>query len=68
MGKRDELFRKFGPILLEAVLRIQLAETNRLRHRLSMPVLEPDDVLRALENELEKLTEYDWMKEVEDVV
>lgn len=67
MAKRDDLYQKFGPVLFEAIVTVLLAETNRLRLRLSMPAVDMQDFITALENELEKLTPYDWMADEEMV-
>jgi len=63
MPERDELFRKFGPILLEAVILVILEEANRIRNKLGMPNLTKQDVLDELNNHLSELEPYDWMEQ-----
>lgn len=62
MPGREELFRQFGPILLEAFMIMVLEETNRLRKKLNMPELTKQDVLDEINNHLSELPEYDWME------
>lgn len=63
MSQRDELFRKFGPILLEAICLVILDEVNRLRTHVNMPPITKQDVLDELNNHLSELEPYDWMSE-----
>lgn len=62
MPKRDEMFSKFGPILLEAVMWVILDYQNELRQNQGMPLLTMDDVILKLENHLSELEPYDWME------
>ena len=62
MAKRDDLFQKFGPLLLEATLMIMLEETNRLRAKLGMPEVTKQDVLDQFNNHLSELEPYSWME------
>lgn len=61
MAGRDETFRKFGPILLEACCWVLLDYQNELRREQGMELLTMDDVLLKLENHLTELEPYDWM-------
>lgn len=63
MPKRDELFQKFGPLLLEAVMIVILEEANRVRRKIGMPEITKQDVLDELNNHLSELQPYDWMNE-----
>lgn len=63
MAKRDELFRKFGPLLTEAILLIHFEEANRVRRWLGKPEITKQDVLDELNNHLSDLQPYDWMQE-----
>lgn len=58
---RDELMRKFGPILLEAFAIMVLDETNRIRQYVGMPKITKQQVLDEISNHLSTLTLYDWM-------
>jgi len=61
MSIRDDTFRKFGPILLEACCWVLLDYQNELRKSQGMKLLTMDDVLLKLENHLSELEPYDWM-------
>lgn len=63
MSQRDDLFSKFGPILLEACCWVLLDFQNELRQEQGMKLLAMDDVLLKLENHLSELEPYDWMNE-----
>jgi len=65
MAKREDLFKKFGPILTEAVLTVQLQEANRVRSWLGKPQITKQDLLDELNNALSDLEPYSWMNEVE---
>jgi len=65
MSKRDELYRKFGPLLLEAMVKMLIKEQNRIRARLGMPEITLQDAVDALESELNELQPYDWFEEPE---
>jgi hypothetical protein len=60
---RDELYRRFGPMLLEAVARVILDEINILRTQASLPERDLSQVVDAIENKLNLLTKYDWMND-----
>jgi len=66
MSQRDDLFRKFGPILLEAFTIIAIEETNRLRAQIDMPQITKQDFLNKINNHLSELEPYDWMSESEE--
>lgn len=61
MAKRDELFAKFGPILLEAIVVMQVEETNRLRAKLNMPPVTKQMFYDEINNHLSELEPYGWM-------
>ncbi len=63
MAGRDETYRKFGPILLEAVCLVIHDQINDLRNEQGMPEITEQDILDNLNNHLSSLTLYDWMKE-----
>lgn len=63
MAKRDELFKKFGPILLEAFAIMILEEVNRIRQHVGMPQITKQQVLDEINNHLSELEPYDWMQE-----
>lgn len=61
MTTRDETFRQFGPILLEACCWVLLDYQNELRREQGMPELAMQDVIDKLNNHLNELEPYDWM-------
>lgn len=63
MAIRDDTFRKFGPILLEACCMILLEYQNELRQEQGMPLLTMQDIYDKLNNHLTELEPYSWMKE-----
>lgn len=58
---RDEIYRKFGPVLLEAVVMVIKDEINALRSLHSLPDRTSQQLINALETKLAGLTNYDWM-------
>lgn len=63
MTTRDETFRQFGPILLEAVVLILLEQVNVLRKEQGMREITEQDLIDSLNNHLSELEPYDWMEE-----
>lgn len=61
MEKRDELFRQFGPILLEAIVDFLLDNVNTLRREQGMPEITKDKYLTLLLNHITELPPYEWM-------
>jgi len=61
MAQRDELYRKFGPKLLEATTDFLLDNVNALRKEQGMPEIPKDDYLSLLSNHITELPDYDWM-------
>jgi hypothetical protein len=58
---RDQLYKKFGPIELEAVVRLIFSEINILRVRAGLAERTIQQGIDALESQLSALTKYDWM-------
>lgn len=65
MIAREELYRMFGPKLLEAIVLIIKDEVNLLRAEHSLPARTDQDIIDALENKLSNILDYDWMDEQE---
>lgn len=61
MAKRDELFGKFGPILIEALFDFLLDNVNALRRNQGMPEITKDEYLTQLLNHITEIPPYDWM-------
>lgn len=62
MPQRDELFQKFGPILLEAFMLMTLDAINALRINAGLPPYTKAQVMNEINNHLSTLEPYDWMK------
>jgi len=62
MITREELYRKFGPILIEAIVQITKDEINILRVEAGLPERTNQQFLTAIENKLSQLSMYDWME------
>lgn len=61
MTTRQELYRKFGPLLAESLVLIIKDEINILRANASLPERTNQQIMDALEARLNNLTKYDWM-------
>lgn len=62
---RDDTFRHFGPMLLEACCWVLLDEINLLRKEQGIPEKTMQDIIDNLNNHLTELDPYDWIKEIE---
>lgn len=62
ISEREEIYRKFGPILLEAVCLCLLDQVNELRREQGMPEITEQDIIDNLNNHLNELQPYDWME------
>ncbi len=60
MAKRDDLYRKFGPVLIEAIVLVTLEEVNRVRTALSLPPVTDDALMDAIEAKLTAAQKYSW--------
>jgi len=58
---REELYKSFGPVLVEAIVRIMLDEINILRQQAGLPLRTVEQVQTAIADKLSNLTCYDWM-------
>jgi len=63
MTQREELYQKFGPMLLEAIATLCLEEFNRLRRLHNMPEITLQEFADALNNRLSKIEPYSWMSQ-----
>lgn len=61
MGTRDELYRAFGPVFIEAIVRIVFSEINILRSRAGLEPRTLQQGIDAIENQLGQLSKYQWM-------
>lgn len=62
MSQRDDLFHKFGPILLEAFMLMTLDAINVLRVKAGLTPYTKQQVMNEINNHLSTLEMYDWMK------
>jgi len=60
---RAELYRKFGPLILEAIVMIVKDEINILRQKAGLAERTNQQLMNAIESRLDELEEYDWMRE-----
>jgi len=58
---RQELYRMFGPMLIEAVVLVVKDEINTLRNIAGETERTNEQIITALENKLSTITKYDWM-------
>lgn len=61
MAQRDDLFRKFGPLVVEGLVLITKDEINLLRDLHGLAARTNEQIMTALENKLGSLPKYDWM-------
>lgn len=64
MADRNDTFKRFGPILLEALCWVLLDEINLLRAEQGMPPRDMQDIIDGVNNHITELQPYDWMQEV----
>lgn len=64
MSKRDELYEKFGPTLLEAIVRTIIEDLNRIRTTAGMVQITKEMFMDQIENNLSHLEPYNWMEEI----
>ena len=58
---RDELYRQFGPKVVEAIVLIVKDEINILRSLAGLPERTNQQLLNAIEAKLELIEDYNWM-------
>lgn len=59
---RSDIYHKFGPILLEAIVLVMVDEINILRTEHDLQVRTEQDILNAIEVKQSQLQDYDWME------
>lgn len=62
MAQRDNLMKKFGPILIEAIIRVTIEDLNRIRAHVGMQPITEELFFEQINNDLEHLEPYDWME------
>jgi len=58
---REELYKMFGPLLLEAIVLIIKDEINILRTKAELSERTNEQIITAINNKLSLLSKYDWM-------
>lgn len=61
MSKKDDLFRQFGPLQLEAICRMIKDEINLLRAQFGMSPRTDEQIYDQITNHYGELEPYDWM-------
>lgn len=61
MGKRDILFKQFGPIIMEAITRVIKDEINLLRSLHGLPPRTDEQIYDQITNHYGDLLPYEWM-------
>lgn len=62
-GVRDDLYIKFGPKLIEAVVLVIKDEINILRQQHGLPDRTNQQLISAIDAKLADANDYDWMGE-----
>ncbi|MBW1996366.1 MAG: hypothetical protein JRJ29_00235 [Deltaproteobacteria bacterium] len=68
MAIREEVYERWGPMLLEAIVRLLVNEINILRQKVGLPPRTMAQVLAAVLNEYNSLEEFDFVKEFDEVM
>ena len=61
MTTREELYRKFGPILIDAIVQIIKDEINILRVKAGLSERTNQQLITAIDNKLKTIPLYPWM-------
>ena len=60
---RENLYRKFGPMIVEAIVLVIKDEINLIRAELNLPKRTDAQLMNAIETKLNGLELYNWMSE-----
>jgi hypothetical protein len=63
MIDRDQLYKKFGPVLVEAIVLIIKDEINILREEHGLEPRTNQQLINTIKNKLDSLSLYDWINE-----
>ncbi len=61
MTARDDLYKQFGPKLMEALALVIMDEINLVRAQHALPDRTASEIVTAIENKLGPITDYDWI-------
>jgi len=67
MATREEIYRTFWPVFLEAIVRVIFSEINILRTRAGLEPRTLQQGIDALETQLGQLSKYQWMEGMNNV-
>ena len=59
---REKIYRAFGPLLIEALVKLIFKQINILRVRAGLNELTVQQAMDALEDEHVSLSKYNWME------
>lgn len=62
MANRNELYAKFGPMLLESIIKITIEDLNRIRAHVGMQPITEQMFMDQINNDLSHLEPYNWME------
>lgn len=57
---RDQLYQRFGPKLIEAIVLVVKDELNLLRSQCELPERTNQNIIDAVSNKLSNIVDYDW--------
>ncbi|MHA1304368.1 MAG: hypothetical protein ACTSPI_11780 [Candidatus Heimdallarchaeaceae archaeon] len=63
MATREELYRGFGPKLLEAIVLVIRDEINDVRTNAGLSEKTEQNIIDAIDTKLSNLEDYDWQSE-----
>ena len=58
---REEIYQKFGPMLIEAIVLVIRDEINLIRTQAHLPERTNSQIMGAISNKLNTLGKYNWM-------
>jgi len=61
MANREELYGKFGPMMLEAIVLLVKDEINILRTQHGLAERTNQQIMDAIDAKYNTITKYDWM-------
>jgi hypothetical protein len=62
MAAKEELYKRFGPLLLDALVQVMQDELNVLRSKAGFSPRTNQQVVDAIHNKLQSTSPYAWMQ------
>lgn len=59
----DELYKKFGPKLIDVLVQVILEDINLLRAKVGLPLQTNKQVVDVISDKLENMADYVWMND-----